>query len=87
MFGLIKWIIILLIIGSIWFFYDVATKLSPSEKREFKKDAIEAIDHGNTEPLGSKLKEKFDERKENVFEIIKQKLHRLIDKWGDEENN
>lgn len=83
MFGFIKWILILGLIGTVWFVYDLSTKLSPSEKQALKKDAIEALDNGNTEPLSATIKEKvhngLDEKKNSFFESIRKKLRGLIE--------
>jgi hypothetical protein len=85
MFGLLKWIIIFGLIGSVWFIYDIASDLSLSDKRALKKDAIEALDNGNTEPLtssiGEKLRHEYREKKSGVMYQIRQKLRNLVDSW------
>ncbi len=83
MFGILKWIIILGLIGTVWFVYDLSTKLSPSDKEALKKDAIEALDTGNMAPLNTNIKEKvnheLDEKKNSLFESIRKKLRGLFE--------
>ncbi len=85
MFGLLKWMIILSFIGSVWFLYDIASDLSLDDKRALKKDAIEALDNGNTEPLtnsiGEKVRHEYREKKSGVMYQIRQKLRNLVDSW------
>lgn len=88
MFGLLKWIIIFLFIGSVWVAYDVFSNMRAEEKHILKKDTIEAID-GNSEALKSNLREKIryeiKENPEGILYKLKQKLRSWIDSWGEDE--
>ncbi len=87
MFSLLKWIVILLFIGSIWIAYDVVSDMRIEDKRALKKDALEAID-GNTEPLKQNLQEKIryeiKENKSGIVYTIKQKIRSFVESWGED---
>lgn len=78
MFGLIKWLVIFLVLGALWYCASFFLSMNSNEIRQVKKDAIEAIDTGDakalTGPLSDKLKEDLLNKKASLYQRLRQKL-------------
>ena len=66
MFGIIKWIFILALLGAGWFSYDFYVNLNQKERSTLKEDTKELLDSGKfgsfADSLGEKLSDDFNTR-------------------------
>jgi hypothetical protein len=88
MFKLLKWAVISMLVIAIWYGVSLFLSLDKEEKIHVKKEAIEAIDSGDTQPLltghfSERMKADLQQKKSHVIDVIKQKLKNVIDKLMD----
>lgn len=77
MLWLIKWVLILLIVGGIWFSYSFISNLSTEERHGLKSELIETIDNKSTDKFQGPMMQK---AKEDFFQNIKYSLKSLVSK-------
>lgn len=78
MFGLIKWLIIILILGAFFYVANFFSTMDDDVLRQVKNDAIEAIDSGDgaqlSNSLGEQIKADLKSKKQGMFLILKEKI-------------
>jgi hypothetical protein len=78
MLKLIKWLVIILILGTLWYAVSFFQKMSADEKGRLKQDLIEAIDSENpqavTKPMAEKIKGDLLNKKAYFYEHLKRWL-------------
>lgn len=74
MFRLIKWIVIITIIFSIWYLINFYLNMKNDEKLKIKQDVKELIDSGQVESIKSllskKIKEDLSLKKDQLFQYL-----------------
>jgi hypothetical protein len=82
MFKLIKWVIIIFVIGSGYYVVNFFLAMDKDSLRKVKYDAVEAIDSGDMNtllgPLSEQIKKDLSHKKSSFVEKVKQKLKDTI---------
>lgn len=80
MLWLLKWAIILLLVGTAWFSYQFVTNLKPEERQALKHEITGAIDGHETNNLTGPMVQK---AKDDFFSGIRSQLKNLVNKLLD----